>query len=100
MTAPKHLSAAAKGHVKRLQGEYDFSADQWLILIEGLEGWDMANQARELLRREGLVVNGRRHPACEIQKQGTAVFLRCMRELELNRGEPGDPGRPPTDVEL
>lgn len=97
---PKHLSPAAKRHMRRLESEFEFGEDQRLILITGFENWDLANQARELLKTQGLILNGRRHPAAELAKQGTAVFLRCMRELGLNRGEPGDPGRPSADVEL
>ena len=99
-TVPNHLSPAARRHMRRLESEYEFGSDQSLILVVGLEGWDLANQAGKLLRTEGLVVNGRRHPAAELQKQGTQTFLRCMRELGLNRGEPGDLGRPSTEVEL
>ena len=97
---PKHLSVEAKRQMRRLDEEYEFGPDQRMILTVGLEGWDMANTAGALLRKEGLVLNGRRHPAAELQKQGTQTSLRCMRELGLNRGEPGDPGRPPTEVEL
>ncbi len=100
VTTPKHLSLAAKREMRRLEAEYEFGPDQRMILIVGLEGWDMANTAGELLRTEGLVVKGRRHPAAELQKQGTQTFLRCMRELGLNRGEAGDIGRPALDAEL
>ena len=97
---PKHLSAAAKREFRRLEAEYEFGPDQRLILTVGFEGWDLANAANDLLRTQGLVLNGRRHPAAELQKQGTQTFLRCMRELGLNRSESGDLGRPPSEAVL
>jgi len=92
---PKHLSIAAKTHMRRVQNEYDLSPDAAMILVVALENWDMANEARQMLRTEGMILGGRRHPAIEIQKQGDAIFLRCMRELGLNLNDPGDVGRPP-----
>ncbi len=93
--APKHLSVEAKRHWSRVLKEYELAPDAALILQTGLENWDMAQEARRLIREQGLIVNGRRHPACEMQKNGDALFMRAMRELGLNLSEPQDVGRPP-----
>jgi phage terminase small subunit len=92
---PKFLSAKAMRHWNRISAEYELTPDAAMILETGLENWDMAQDARALLRKEGLVLNGRRHPAIEIQKLGDMIFLRSMRELGLNISDPGDVGRPP-----
>ena len=95
---PKHLSKHAKRHWDRLVREYELAPDAALILQLGLENWDMAQQARQLIREQGLILNGRRHPAAEIQKNGDALFMRAMRELGLNLSGPGDVGRPPASL--
>lgn len=95
---PKHLSREAKRHWARLVKDYELSPDALLILQVGLENWDQAQAARALIREQGLIVNGRRHPAAELQKNGDALFMRAMRELGLNLSEPGDVGRPPATL--
>ena len=93
---PKHLSPEAKRHWNRLMKEFELTTDTALILQTGLENWDCAQEARRLIREQGMLVKGRRHPAFEVQKNGDALFMRSLRELGLNRGEPGEVGRPPS----
>ena len=93
--APKHLTPDARKHWNRIQAEFELTADTALILQVGLENWDQGQEARRLIREQGLILgNGRRHPACEVQKNADALFMRSLRELGLNRGEPGEVGRP------
>jgi len=98
MVCPKGLSLEAKRHWNRIVKEYELTADAAMILETGLANWDMAQEARLLLRTQGMVLNGRRHPALEIQKLGDMIFLRSMRELGLNISDPGDVGRPPDSL--
>lgn len=95
-----NLSAEAQKEMRRISKAYELSPDATLVLTVALENWDLARQARAILRKEGIVQGGRRHPCIEIAKQGDALFLRGLRELGLNLDEPGDPGRPPAGVEL
>lgn len=95
MKCPSSLSLAARRHWNRITKEYELTPDAAMILQTGLENWDMAQDARNKIREEGIVVNGKRHPAIEIQKLGDMIFLRSMRELGLNISDPGDVGRPP-----
>jgi phage terminase small subunit len=92
---PNSLSLTARRHWNRITKEYELTSDAAMILQTGLENWDMAQDARRQIREQGIVVNGKRHPAIEIQKLGDMIFLRSMRELGLNISEPGDVGRPP-----
>jgi phage terminase small subunit len=92
---PKHLSLAARRHWARITKDYELTSDAAMLLETGLANWDMAQDARKLLRKEGMVLNGKRHPAIEIQKLGDSLFMRAMRELGLNISDPGDSGRPP-----
>lgn len=97
--APKHLSVEARRHWIRIVSEYELTPDAAMILETGLSNWDMAQEARRLVREQGMVLNGRRHPALEMQKLGDMIFLRSMRELGLNISDPGDTGRPPQSLE-
>ena len=98
MKCPVHLSLEARRHWNRITAAYAITADSAMILETALSNWDMAQAARELLRKEGMVVDGKRHPAIETQKLGDMIFLRCMRELGLNLAPPGDVGRPPLSL--
>jgi len=98
MKCPVHLSIDARRHWNRITAAYEITADSAMILETGLANWDMAQVARELLRKEGMVVDGKRHPAIEVQKLGDMIFLRSMRELGLNIAPPGDVGRPPLSL--
>jgi len=95
MRCPNDLSLDARKHWNRITKEYELTSDAAMILETALQNWDMAQNARALLRKEGMVLNGKRHPAVEIQKLGDSIFLRSMRELGLNISDAGDVGRPP-----
>ena len=95
-----NLSPEGQREMRRIAKWYELSPDATLVLTVALENWDLARQARAILRKEGIVLGGRRHPCVEIAKQGDALFLRGLRELGLNFDEPGDTGRPPAAVEL
>jgi hypothetical protein len=94
----KNLSLAARRHWARITRDYELTSDAAMLLETGLANWDMAQEARKLLRKEGMVLNGKRHPAIEIQKLGDSLFMRAMRELGLNISDPGDAGRPPESL--
>lgn len=94
MNPPKHLSAESKRTWRRVAAEYELTPDAELLLRGALECWDRAQAARTLVNREGLVVNGRRHPACDVEKQAYGLFQRFMRQLGLDLIEPGPAGRP------
>ncbi len=98
MKCPANLSSDARRHWNRITAEYELTSDAAMILETGLASWDMGQQARELLRREGLVLGTKRHPALEILKMADTTFLRAMRELGLNISDPGDVGRPPDSL--
>jgi phage terminase small subunit len=95
---PKNLSLAARRHWARITKDYELTSDAAMLLETGLANWDMAQEARKLIRKEGMVLNGRRHPAIEIQKLGDSLYMRAMRELGLNISDPGEAGRPPESL--
>lgn len=98
MTTPTHLSAESKRHWRRITAEYEFSEDALLLLKSGLECYDRANQARELVTTQGLVLDGKKHPAIDIEKQAYGLFLRTFRQLNLDIETPSAPGAPLSSV--
>jgi len=97
MMIPEHLSDEAKAMWERVATEYELTPDALMLLRVALENWDRAQQARELVTRKGLVLNGRRNPAVDIEKQCYSLFMRAMRQLGLDIEEPGPIGRPSGD---
>jgi len=95
MNVPKHLSKESRKVFRRISSEYELTADGAMILQASLEAWDRAQCARRLVNREGLVIEGKRHPATDIEKQSYSLFLRGMRQLGLDVLPPGPAGRPP-----
>lgn len=92
---PAHLSDESKKTWRRIASEYELTPDAAMLLQTAMENWDRAQAARELVTREGLVLNGKRHPATDIEKQCYSLFLRTMRQLGLDIVPPGPVGRPP-----
>ncbi|MBM3769521.1 MAG: hypothetical protein FJW32_29445 [Acidobacteria bacterium] len=98
MTIPKHLSPESKRTWRRVANEYDLTPDAEMLLRGALENWDRAQAARELVTSEGLVIDGKRHPAVDVEKQAYGLFQRFMRQLGLDVAQPGPVGRPSSSV--
>jgi phage terminase small subunit len=54
--------------------------------------WDRAEEARAVVAREGLTVSTKEgqktHPAVNIERDAKLLFLRAMRELDLDADAP------------
>lgn len=98
MAPPKHLSTESKRHWRRLAAEYELTPDAHLLLKCAFENYDRAQEARELVNRDGLVIEGKRHPGIDIEKQAYGLFQRFMRQLGLDIDPPQNVGRPSTAV--
>jgi P27 family predicted phage terminase small subunit len=98
MTPPKHLSAESKRNWRRIAAEYELTPDAELLLKCAFENYDRAQEARELVTREGLVIEGKRHPGVDIEKQAYGLFQRFMRQLGLDVEDPKPIGRPNSSV--
>jgi phage terminase small subunit len=90
-----HLSVEMRKFWAEVVGEYELEAEALLTLQVAAEAWDRAQQARELVTKEGLVLANRRHPALETERQCHATFLKAIRALGLDIVAPGPIGRPP-----
>jgi phage terminase small subunit len=96
---PSTLSDAAKAWWKMTIEDYELEPHHVRLLSEAAHLWDRAAQARMLVDHDGLVVRDRfgqskPHPAVAIERDARNVFVRIMRELDLD-GVPEPESRPP-----
>src|ERR1039457_6165207 len=92
---PAYFSPKTKAIWRAITNEYELEVESFETLRVALENLDLADKARELLRSEGLVVNGKKHPASDSVKLHDGMFLRAIRQLGLDVVAPGPIGRPP-----
>jgi len=85
---PKHLSARAKAFWGAATDDFDLTATQGEILLRALEAGDRADQARVVLDREGIVVQGRdgpkAHPAVQIELTNRRAQTTLLEKLGLD----------------
>jgi phage terminase small subunit len=93
---PEHLSPETRAFWVQVTEDYELTPDAAMILRTACENWDRAQQAREAVAQHGLLIEGRRNPACDIEKVAYGLFLRAMRQLGLDVIPPGSlpVGRP------
>src|SRR5580658_4243565 len=92
--APCHFSPKMREFYAQVTDQYDLEPEALLMLQTACDAWDRAQQAREQLAKEGLILGTRRHPAIDIEAQFTGLFLRALRQLGLDVVPPGPMGRP------
>jgi P27 family predicted phage terminase small subunit len=87
--APAHLSDSTRVGWRSVVSEYQLEPHHLRLLQAAAECWDRLQQARELLARDGLVIEGREggmrpHPAAAIERDSRIAFARLIRELDLD----------------
>lgn len=87
--APSHLSLPARRLYAGIRALYELEAHDAAILVKALEAWDRAEQARQLIADEGIVITSRLgerkpHPAVGIERDSRTAFLAGMRQLGLD----------------
>jgi len=87
--APAHLSESIRVWWRLVVRDYQLESHHMRLLQAAAECWDRLQQARELLARDGLVVEGREgglrpHPAAAIGRDSRIAFARLIRELNLD----------------
>ena len=100
LTIPDELSDAAQCIWKMLHANFGLEGDHDVLLRVALQQWDRAQEARELIDREGAVLtlpNGYRqiHPAVKVEGLALGVFLKGWKALGFDLENVGDVGRPP-----
>ena len=95
---PSHLTAATAAWWTQVTTDYALESHHLKMLTLACEAFDRATEARELLAKEGIVVEDRfgaprPHPAVSIERDARLAFVRIVRELDLD-GEPLPDPRP------
>lgn len=96
---PEHLSTAMQTWWRQVCRAWALSPHHLRVLEAACESWDRMEQARDLIKSEGLVVVDRfgqkkQHPAFGVERDSRLSFVRCVRELALSDEELPDV-RPP-----
>lgn len=98
--APAHLAEQTRSWWRSVVKDYQLEPHHLRLLQAACEAWDRLQEARELLLRDGLVVEGREggvrpHPAVAIERDSRVGFSRLVRELDLDTEPPATGRRPP-----
>lgn len=97
---PRHLSDESRAWFAIVTKDFELESHHLKILQAAAECWDRSQQARELLKRDGLTFVDRHghirpNPAATIERDQKALFARLVRELGLDVVEP-EGTRPPS----
>ena len=97
--APQHLARATKKWFREVVAEWNLEEHHVRILVAACESWDRCTQAREVIDREDLTYEDRfgaprARPEVGIERDNRLAFLRSVRELDLDKEPPTQPGRP------
>ncbi|MCC8972160.1 P27 family phage terminase small subunit [Bradyrhizobium brasilense] len=87
--APGHLAEPTRAWWRSVVKEYALEQHHLRLLQAACEAWDRLQEARELLLRDGLTVEGREgglrpHPCIAIERDSRIGFSRLIRELDLD----------------
>jgi P27 family predicted phage terminase small subunit len=96
---PSSLSAAAQAFWRSITSSYELQEHHVAILNEALFSWDRCQEARSLIDAEGITLKdrfgqARLNPAVPVEKDQRTLYLRAMRELDID-GVPDADVRPP-----
>lgn len=84
---PAHLKTAGSALFSAVLAEYELNPAETELLLAACVALDRLTEARELLDRDGLVVDGRAglraHPACMIERDSRVAFDRILARLHL-----------------
>ena len=94
--APRHLSKAARDLYAAVMTDYQLESHHVSILVKGLEAFDRAEAARDLVTAEGLLIASRLgerkpHPAVAIERDSRGAFLAAIKQLGLDLDGPPPP---------
>jgi len=89
---PAHLSRRSKQFWRAVTGRYALDIEHLEVLRRALEASDRADEAGDLLRREGITTvdrygQAKPHPATSVELHNRAAFLRFIEALRLGEGE-------------
>ena len=100
---PSHLSPETKRWWSTILGDYDLEPHHLRILQLACEAWDRKEDAREQMRKDGIVIPGRtggvrQHPGIAIERDCALRFSALVRQLGLDEEAQPMMGRPPNSL--
>jgi phage terminase small subunit len=98
-TPPAHLSERARYWWQEVLLQYELDAHHVLLLTAAAEELDTAEQAREVVQREGMSYldrykQVRPHPMLDVGRKARNSFRLLVRELGLDASAPAEPRIP------
>jgi hypothetical protein len=99
MKPPKHLAATERRLFADTVREFSIDdAPGLCLLMQACEAHQLARECREIVARDGLMVDGKAHVLLVTLRDARKAFAVLMRQLELDV-EPKKPiGRPPLNA--
>jgi P27 family predicted phage terminase small subunit len=96
---PEHLSKRSKAFWRKIAARYELETEHFEVLRKALEASDRADEAGEVLRREGITITDRYgtvkpHPATSVELHNRAAFLKLLEALKLGQDEAGSTTTP------
>jgi phage terminase small subunit len=95
---PRHRSAPARRLWRETVESYELERHHLELLERACRALDHAIEAEKIIRRDGLVVDGRygvrAHPAVAIARDARIAFARILREIDLEGVADADPRAP------
>ena len=99
--APRHLKASTRRWWTAVAEQWILEEHHLRLLTLAGEAWDRGQEARAVIRREGLTCatkagGPRLHPCVRVETDSRVAFARLLRELDLDVTPPAETKRPPS----
>jgi hypothetical protein len=95
MAVPNHLIPDTQKWFQQVAQDYELQDHHLRLLTLAGEAWDRCNEAREILKRDGMTYldrfnQPRARPEVSIERDSRIAFARLLRELNLEGDESPD----------
>lgn len=90
---PRHLRKETRNWWASVAADYELELHHLRLLTLAAEAWDRAQQAREIVAKEGAYFRDRfdcprAHPGIAVERDNRIAFARMLRELSLDVAQP------------
>src|SRR4030095_1756836 len=93
--APSHLRPETRAWWTHVHTNWRLEEHHSRLLTMACTAWDRAEEARQILAKDGIVIGGREaavrpHPAVAIERDSRLAFARLVAQLNLDAESPAD----------